>query len=69
MYLYHFNVGKASAAANTPYYSILQINSNGSIVAETAPPAATPIPASILLFGSGLLGLVGLKRKGAETAA
>ena len=62
MYLYHFNVASAAPGANTPYYSILQINSDGSIVAEAA-PATTPIPASILLFGSGLFGLLGIRRK------
>lgn len=27
------------------------------------PPAAAPIPPSVLLFGSGLLGLIGIRRK------
>ena len=68
MYLYHFNLVSAAPGANgTPYSGILTLNANGSTVAEST--AATPIPASILLFGSGLLGLVGLKKKGAETAA
>lgn len=66
MYLYHFNIVTAvNGVLGTPYSAILTLNANGSTVAQ----AVTPIPASILLFGSGLLGLVGLKRKSSEIAA
>ena len=36
------------------------VDGNGNITTSVAP---TPIPASVLLLGSGLLGLVGIRRK------
>jgi hypothetical protein len=38
-------------------------NSNGQWLAFEATPAATPLPAAAYLFGSGLLGLVGIRKK------
>lgn len=35
----------------------------------SGPPAAVPVPAAMWLFGSGLLGLVGISRRGAKTVA
>jgi hypothetical protein len=64
MYLYHFNLVTAVPGANADYMGKLTLLADGSTVAD-----ATPIPASLLLFGSGLLGLVGLKKKGAEITA
>ncbi len=61
MYLYHFNIATVAPGANgTPYSAILTLYANGSTVAEAT---ATPIPASIRLFGSGLLGLIGFRKK------
>jgi len=38
------------------------IDANGNLTTEI-PGAATPIPPSVLLFGSGLLGLIGVRRR------
>jgi hypothetical protein len=42
------------------YAAVLRIYEDGSVVLN---PTVVPIPASLLLFGSGLLGLIGLRRK------
>ncbi len=40
------------------------VNSSGQLVTVLAgTPSPTPIPAAVYLFGSGLLGLIGLRRK------
>lgn len=35
----------------------------------TPPPSAVPVPAAVWLFGSGLVGLIGMKKKSAKVAA
>lgn len=44
----------------TDYTGIIRLYADGSVVLN---PTAVPIPASVMLFGSGLLGFVGLRRK------
>jgi hypothetical protein len=69
--LYLWNAYKPTAGAagpaayyipgqDTDYAAIIRIFIDGSVVLN---PTAVPIPASLLLFGSGLLGFVGLRRK------
>ena len=54
------NVGAAwQAFDGTPYTEKFNITVNGT----AAPPAVIPIPAAVWLFGSGLLGLVGVARR------
>jgi hypothetical protein len=46
---------------NAQGFSTWTLNSNGSLV--YAAPSAVPVPAAVWLFGSGLLGLVGISRR------
>jgi hypothetical protein len=49
----------------------LTLSSTGvlSVSAGTTPPPPVPLPAAVWLFGSGLLGLIGVGRRRAATAA
>jgi hypothetical protein len=52
--------------STTDYAAIIRINEDGSLVLNPGGnPPVVPIPAGFLLFGSGLLGLMGLRRKNA----
>ncbi len=63
MYLYGFLANNVqSGAGSNPYLAAIDFLSNGSVVLEANATQATPIPAGFMLFGSGLLGLFGLKR-------
>ena len=54
------NVGAAwTAFDGTPYSEKFNITVNGT----AAPPAVIPVPAAVWLFGSGLIGLVGVARR------
>lgn len=65
MELYSFTkTGKI--VADTTLSLITNIDGNGNIyTTDNAGQSATPIPPSVLLFGSGLLGLIGMKRRSA----
>jgi len=48
------------------FATLIDMNANGAVITNNSSQvavAATPIPAAALLFGSGLLGLVGVRRK------
>ncbi len=63
MYLYEvaYNGGWTMVNGNgTDYVAKLTLNSDGSTIINAA---AVPVPASVLLFGSGLLGMLGIRRK------
>ncbi len=65
LYLWHIYRATSSSPATyvgTSAAAVLRIMENGSVVLN---PNAVPIPAGFLLFGSGLLGLIGLRRKNA----
>ncbi|MEZ4601727.1 MAG: PEP-CTERM sorting domain-containing protein [Syntrophotaleaceae bacterium] len=59
--LYSFATPNA-AAAGVAVATLRTALVNGVMV-TTVNPSAVPVPASLLLFGSGLLGLVGVRRK------
>lgn len=59
MYLYDFN---AAGDADT-YAAIIRINADGSVVAN--PAATVPVPGALVLLASGLVGLIGIRRKNA----
>lgn len=58
--LYYYPTSTVNSAGPGVELETLAISSNGT---TTVTPQATPIPATFLLFGSGLLGLVGIRRK------
>ena len=62
MYLYHYSIMTLDTGvdADTPYSGVLRLYADGSSVLN---PSAVPIPGSLLLLGSGLLGLFGIRRK------
>ena len=48
------------------FATTIDVNQNGAVLTNNSgqvTATATPIPPSVLLFGSGLLGLVGIRRK------
>jgi hypothetical protein len=62
IYLYYYPTATSSSAGPGLRLAKLTIDNTGHTQVTSA-PAATPIPATFLLFGSGLLGLVGIRRK------
>jgi hypothetical protein len=60
MYLYEFDInGNLVEGQYTDYQGILRLNADGSTVAM----GAVPIPGALILFASGLVGLVGIRRR------
>jgi hypothetical protein len=65
-YLYHFVDGVLYAGTQVDYMSVLRFNKEGSVVLNpNGDPNASPVPvpAAAWLLGSGILGLVGLRRR------
>lgn len=60
MYLYHFSTNSLVAGPDGPYTGILRLSADGS---TTWNPSAVPVPGAVLLFGTGLLGFFGIRRK------
>lgn len=67
MYLYHYlnNVLKPDTATGTDYVAILRTYSNGTttILAPGGSSPVVPIPAAVWLLGSGLFGIIGIRRR------
>jgi hypothetical protein len=64
MYLYKYNLvtldNDDDGVPSTPWIGVVRLYSDGEVVLN---PSAVPIPGSLLLLGSGLLGLFGIRRK------
>lgn len=63
LYLYHYAATGPGAfvldtGVSTPYKAVLDIGLDGSVTMNPV-----PIPGAVWLFGSGLLGLVGIRRR------
>jgi hypothetical protein len=63
--IFRVNVDGATQETYTPVASAL-LASNGQL---TITPAAVPVPAAVILFGTGLAGLVGIARRSASKLA
>jgi hypothetical protein len=64
MYLYEFFAGNLQPDGENNYVAVLSFNGDGSIVLNQAGDNPTvPVPGAIVLLGTGLIGLVGLRRK------
>ena len=61
--IYNLNWATATSNAVTTTTGISALESNGTITVYGTGGAAAPIPPSVLLMGSGLLGLVGIGRR------
>ncbi|MEW6427386.1 MAG: PEP-CTERM sorting domain-containing protein [Thermodesulfobacteriota bacterium] len=68
LYLYQYAANAANGysgalvrdAAGHDWRAKLRLTSDGGVILN---PSAVPVPASVLLLGSGLLGLLGIRRK------
>ena len=61
--LYYWSNASVAGAGQMVAGLTIDTNANGSTTITTAPITATPIPAAFYLMGSGLMGLVGLRRR------
>ncbi|BBO85838.1 hypothetical protein DSCO28_64040 [Desulfosarcina ovata subsp. sediminis] len=63
IYLYQYDVRDLNTGfdANTDYTAVLIIQQDGDVYLNEV--AAVPVPAAVWLLGSGLLGLVGIRRR------
>lgn len=77
MYIYHFGTDLESFFATGDYsyvhmllpnadassYAVLRLNADGSTILNPTSSSEVPLPGTMLLFGSSLLGLFGIRRK------
>lgn len=77
MYLYHFgtDMDNFMATGDIAYlytllpnsdgsnYAVLRLNADGSTILNPTSSSEVPLPGTMLLFGSSLLGLFGIRRK------
>jgi len=77
MYLYHYGTDMANLMVafdqtymyqHMPYsdgsnYAVLRLNADGSTILNPTSSSEVPLPGTMLLFGSSLLGLFGIRRK------
>lgn len=62
LYVYNGNVLDTGFDPATDYAATVRVFANGDVVLNASP---VPVPAAVWLLGSGLLGLIGIRRKNA----
>lgn len=63
MYLYKVDgTGRSAVLASEDYLAVIRVTAAGDTIVN---PNAVPVPAAVLLFGSGLLGLIGFRKRNA----
>ncbi|MFH2067506.1 MAG: hypothetical protein ABIK15_20055 [Pseudomonadota bacterium] len=73
LYIYDYTIVGLGASATVPlvpgngvdYQGIIRLNADGSIVTVAASNPVVPIPGALVLFASGLVGLIGIRRRNA----
>ncbi|MBM3522736.1 MAG: PEP-CTERM sorting domain-containing protein, partial [Alphaproteobacteria bacterium] len=63
--LFSFGQSDGNGATGTPGTYVFGFKGVGGVVIVPVPVDPVPVPATALLFGAGLLGLAGLRRKAA----
>ncbi|RJP81735.1 MAG: hypothetical protein C4522_05025 [Desulfobacteraceae bacterium] len=64
MYIYEYDLNGVLVAGNgVDYQGIIRLNADGSVVTVAGNSPVVPIPGALVLFASGLVGLIGIKRK------
>jgi hypothetical protein len=58
-----FNFLATSAGGFGPYLSVARFQDTGPLQGDSDWVGAVPVPAAVWLFGSGLIGLVGIARR------
>jgi len=62
LYLYYYPNATSNSAGTGVQVAELTISNNGT-TGVTAAPSTVPVPAPVVLLGSGLLGLIGIRRR------